>query len=388
MTDNKKDSGSVELISLESLLAGDDRNPIGIISDKSLDTVDPPLNEEGDDEGEKKDDVIIIDPADDISSLKDKKDIDEVINEGGREKSSEKQETAPKEMSEQLRQTLKSAFGITTVTEEDEDGNEVEVSIDDIDVDNETFQKLVEQELAFRKEEASKGKISADGLSDHTKKLIEIEHNGGDTLKLLQIKEAYSDPLSQLDLTTKQGQIDAIYLRQKSKGATDKEVSILLKGLEAEGILEEEAFNAEAELKAIIDKTFEDERIKSEKLAAEREEQAKKFKKDFREKLSEKFTLNDTLKNKLVTALTKKGEDGKYQLDQAYLRAMSNPDVATELVLFLTDREEFIKQVSTKEVQKAKMETARKLKIVRGSNGGSGTSDPTKQDKLIPLDNL
>jgi hypothetical protein len=387
MNNSKKDQGSVELISLESLLSGDDRNPIGIVSEKE-DEIVPPLKEEGD---EKKDDdvtLIALEDIDNESSLKDKKENADDADEGGETKGSEKQAIAPTETSEQYRQTLKNVFGITKFTEEDEDGNEVEVSIDEIEMDGETFQKLVEQELAYQKEEANKGKISIEGVSDYTKKLIEIEQKGGDTLKLLQVKEAYSDPLANLDLTTKQGQVDAIYLRKKAQGATDKEINILIKGLEAEGILEEEAIQAESELKALIDQQFENERIKAEKVALEREETMKKFKKDFRDKLSEKFTLNDNVKSKLVTSLTKKGEDGKYQLDNAYLAAMSDPETATELVLFLSDREEFLKQVTAKAVQKTQLESAKKLKIIRSANGGTGTNDPVKTGKLIPLDNL
>jgi hypothetical protein len=385
MSENKKDPGSVELISLESLLSGDDRNPIGIVAEEKEE--DTPINEEVESkEGDEK--LIILDDINNESSLKDNEGNADDADEGGETKGSEKQAIAPTEVSEQYRETLKSVFGITKITEEDENGNEVEMSIDEIEMDSETFQKIVEQELAYQKEEANKGKISIEGVSDYTKRLIEIEQKGGDTLKLLQVKEAYSDPLANLDLTTKQGQVDAIYLRKKAQGSTDKEINILIKGLEAEGILEEEAIQAESELKALIDQQFENEKIRAEKVAAEREETMKKFKKDFKDKLSEKFTLNDNMKSKLVTNLTKKGEDGKYQLDNAYLAAMSDPETATELVLFLSDREEFIKQITTKAVQKTQLESAKKLKIIRSSNGGAGTNDLVKSGKLIPLENL
>ena len=382
MAESSKDQGGVELIPLASLLVEDDRNPIGII--------EPPKEEVMKEEEKIEDPTeegISLENFNNDSSLKDEKNIAEDSNEDGEKKVSEKQETTT-EVSEQYRQTLKSVFGINKITIEDEDGNEVEKTIDEMDVDMETFQELVEKELAYRKEEANKNKISIEGISERTKKLIEIEQKGGDIMKLLKIEETYSEPLSGLDLTTQQGQVDAIYLRRKATGLSDKEINILIKGYVAEGILEEEALQAQSELKAIIDQEYEKEKERTEKELIKREEHLKRFKKDFRDKLSEKFTLNDNMTNKLVTTLTKKSDDGKYYLDDAYLEAMGNPETATELVLFLTDREEFLKQITAKAVHKNQLETAKKLKIVRSSHGGTSTTDSYKKEKVISLDNL
>jgi hypothetical protein len=75
---------------------------------------------------------------------------------------------------------------------------------------------------------------------------------------------------------------------------------------------------------------------------------------------------------------TKKDEAFGFGINSVYSEKMKDPKQAAELVLFLLDRDEFIKQITNKKLTEAKLETARKIRIVRDTEGTRSAS-PTKK---------
>src|SRR5690606_3842870 len=96
-----------------------------------------------------------------------------------------------------------------------------EVPFDQVDVDEDTFKALVEQQAEIKKQTLTENKIDISGTSAFTQKLIEIEKKGGDVNEALRVWQAVEEPLSQLDTSTKEGQkqISEMYLKQKGLGA-------------------------------------------------------------------------------------------------------------------------------------------------------------------------
>ena len=287
-----------------------------------------------------------------------------------------------------FKNALKSIFGdIGAIVQENAAGEEEELNFDDLDVDLETFKDIALSKIAEIEEKANQNKISAEGISEFTKALIDVEKNGGDIKQLLEYKDTYSDPLSTLDMDTEQGQIDAIFLRLKASGRTDKEIEYTVKGYMADGILGDMAHTAKEELESAVKAKVEAEKTRALENAKAMEDQMKSYRKEMKESFGG-FELKDAVKTKLVDYATKKDANGQYELDKLYREHRLDPKRVTDLTLFLADKEEYIKQMTKKEVTETKLESARKLKIIKRSDSSTpDIVDKTKGDKnIIPLD--
>ena len=294
------------------------------------------------------------------------------------------------ESSENYKNLLKGMWGdsIGTIVQEI-DGEEVEVSIDEMDIDEEMFQTIIQSKIEHEKESAGKNKISTEGISDFAKSLIEIDRNGGDISELLEMKRAYSDPLDNLDISTPDGQKQAIYLRKKAADPNqdDDEIILLIDAYEKKGILEEKAEVAERELRDAFEM-----QVEARKRAAIDAQEARKkmledYRKDLKGQVSNQFTLNDTVIKKLVNIATKSDDEGRFELDSRYSEYRRDPQKAARLALFLLDEEEYIKQVSSKEVKNEKLKSAKlKLRAKTSSGAEVGSNKKGSPDDLISMD--
>jgi len=297
--------------------------------------------------------------------------------------------------SEVYKNTLKTMFGdsIDTLIQEDEEGNEVEVSLNELEIDEDTFREIVKSKMEEIKEEASKDKISVKGISDFTRDLIDIDRNGGDINELMKVKESFSDPLDELDLTTEEGQIRAIYLRMVAGGQDEDTIHRLIRSYKADGELEDIALKAEQELRAAMQQQVDRAKQMAIENAEKRKALLKNYKKEIKDNLSD-FELNEVVKNKIVQLATKEDENGRFEIDRIYYSLREDPKKAARLALFLLDEQEYINQVTNEAVKTTKLNTAKKLKIVTGS--ARSTSGPTLKentnrfggDGLIPLETI
>jgi len=297
---------------------------------------------------------------------------------------------AKNESSENYKNLLKGMWGdsIGTIVQEI-DGEEVEVSIDEMDIDEEMFQTIIQSKIEFEKENAGKNKISTEGISDFAKSLIEIDRNGGDISELLEMKKAYSDPLDNLDISTPDGQKQAIYLRKKAADPNqdDDEIILLIDAYEKKGILEEKAEVAERELRDAFEMQVEVRRRAAIDAQEARKKMLEDYRKDLKGQVSNQFTLNDTVIKKLVNIATKSDDEGKFELDSRYSEYRRDPQKAARLALFLLDEEEYIKQVSSKEVKNEKLKSAKlKLRTKTSSGAEIGSNKKGSPDDLISMD--
>lgn len=295
------------------------------------------------------------------------------------------------EQSNFYKRSLKAMFGdtISHIIEEDSEGNEAEVLLEDTVVTEEFYNQIVKSKLEEIKAEASKDKISTKGVSNFARDLVEIDRNNGDISELLKAKDAYADPLDRLDLTDENDQAQAIYLRMMAGGQDEDTTRRLINSYKSEGILEDKAIEAESELKEAIQLQVEKAKETSNAQAEQRRALLKDYKKDIKGSL-EKYQLNDNVKNKVVSLATKEDDKGRFELDKVYYKHRENPQDAADLALFLLDKEEFIKQVTNKAVSTAKLTTAKKLRVVT-DGGGSPTLLDNKEKRggsLVSLDSL
>lgn len=256
-------------------------------------------------------------------------------------------------------------------------------------MDEDTFRDVLQDHISHIKEESEKGKVSLDNISDFTKKLIEIEKNGGDASNILVDRRDYGDPLERLDLETTDGLKEAIRLRLDYAGQTPDAIKRLVKSYEEEGVLEQYGKAAYSELKGHLDQLADEEVKRSEEAVEKRELALKAFKKELRTGLGNSFQLIESAQNKLVDIATKKNEQGKFIMDVAYQAHRIDPKMAGRLALFLSNPDEYDKQVASKEVIADKLDTAKRRVVVRRSSAVSGGgTNPKEGDKGIPLEIL
>lgn len=308
----------------------------------------------------------------------------------------EEEETPPviqNERSDFYRDALRNLFGDTldTIVIE-EDGEDKEVSLDDLDIDADYFKEIVDNKILMDKASDLEDKIDAKGVSAFVKSLVEIDKNGGAAMSqyikgLLQVKQSYSDPLEQLDLDKVDHQKEAVYLRYKAKGFEDEEIDILISGLERSGDLKSKSLIAKEELEASIQQRTED--IKQQALAVKKkaEEEEKVYRKEMKEGL-DTFELKDAIKEKVVKIATKKTDKGFYQIDDLYYEAIKDPKRAAKIALFLLDEEEYNKQISSKEVRDDKLSSAKRLKITGTKSAVPQPRRKIRDNDLISLEDL
>lgn len=273
------------------------------------------------------------------------------------------------------KEALKEVFGNELgVFVQEVDGEEKEFTLEDINVDKETFADILKSKIDEIKESANRNKISVEGTSDYLQKLIEVEKNGGDISGLLQMKQQLSDPLDGLDLDNPEDQREIIFLRGSASGQDQADLIRLIKAYEEDGILEEKAQQAYTTLRTAIDAKLNQAVMQADLDKRAKEEEFKVFKKSVKENLNQ-FQLNDKVKSKLVDLATKVDENGQLELDIRYKEFSRDPEKAARIALMLFDEEEFIKQVTSKEVTAKQLDNARKLKIIPRS---SSIQEPVK----------
>lgn len=285
---------------------------------------------------------------------------------------------------------LRKLFGeaIETLTIE-EDGEDKDVSLEDLDIDEDYFQEIVQAKHELDKQEALEGKVDITGNSDFAKKILEIDKLGGSYSDLLEMKEVYTDPLSTLNFEDPNDQKEAIFLRYKAKNnLADEEITAIIQGFEKSGNLKEKALAAKEEVETAVAKAAEKREQDAIQLKKEAEEKEKEYKKKMKSALSS-YELKDSVKEKLVNISTKRGENGVYELDKIYSEAVSDPEKAAEIALYFLDRDEFLAQVSSKKVNEEKLSTARKLKITGNKKPVAPSAKKKKeQSGLIDLNDL
>jgi hypothetical protein len=266
--------------------------------------------------------------------------------------------------SDMLRQTLKNLYGESfTIVQEIEGEEDVEVSIDDIDLDPETFAQIVRSKEEAEKQEMLKDTFSTKGVSEFTKSLAEIESKGGSVAHLLQYKEAYLDPLATIDIDTESGQESVLSLYFQAQGRPDDEASILIAGFKSSGLLEEKALQAKEQIDKSIEKKFEEQKLALDLQEKQRQENLKSYRTDLTKKFGEKFELNETAKKKLLKFATEQDDKRLTPAAKAFKEKMSDPDTAAELILYLMDSEEFLKQKTKEKVLESKISLANKIRI-------------------------
>lgn len=262
----------------------------------------------------------------------------------------------------------------------DEEGNEIPFA--EMDIDKETLLSLIKDHQEEIKEESKKDSIEIKGISEFTQKLINIEKHGGNVQQALETYQQVKYPIDTINITEATGQKAICYLRFQAQGIDDSMSRDLISAYEAKGILEEKAIESKEQL----ENAFMASMAKQEELAIEQEQKYKAALKIYRGTLDNVFKdqeLSDTHRRKLLDIATKQTESGDFELDILIENFRKNPIDAADLIMFVTDKDNFIKKKSESLVKKERIDTLRKVNVVRKGTASS-INIPEKAEKTDP----
>ena len=256
---------------------------------------------------------------------------------------------------------------------------EGEISFDDFEVDENTFVDIIKSKLDEIKETAASN--TTKGLSDFTKHLLEIEKNGGNVSQALETYQNFQNPLESFDLSDEIDQQKVIFMKYHQVMGMEKDVVMdLIEGFLNKGKLEDEAIKADTEIRNAVSKQLDAINEQAKKDKEKKKENLKVYRDKLRENLNS-FDINDNYKRKILDLATKEDDNGNFQLDSVYYEIRNNPEKAASLILFLTDPEEYNKQITNKEVRNTQLDTFKKLKLVK--RGSDNIKIQSKDKKLV-----
>lgn len=265
---------------------------------------------------------------------------------------------------------------------EGEEGEEIKFS-DLVIEDEDTFNGYVKQLHQAKESKLLENKADLDGVSDLTKKIIEIDKAGGNISSVLEVKSKVLDNIEGLDLSVVDNQrhVVAHYLSTRYNDMSDDDIADLVKSYEDRGVLEEKATSYKKAMERVVLEYAESQQKTIEEQKKTFAEQLKGYKKSVKESVSSKFQLKDDYIKKLVDFATKM--DDRYNpelLNKKYSDMIKNPDDAADLILFLYDKEEYLRQKTNKAVTEERRNVFKKLTVKQGK-GGASTADVIKGEQ-------
>lgn len=233
--------------------------------------------------------------------------------------------------------------------------NGEEITINDLDFSKEdSLCDILSTVLESQKEDIVKDKIDVTSVSDITKKLIQADKAGANIVDILKQYDTNVAPIEKLDIENKADQIKIVRHYVDLLGLPKDEADEFFKGIINKG---EEYVEAKAiKYKAELDKRMDDIIQQRTKEAAEKKakdaEDFRRYKKDLKSSIQAKYQLNDTMVSKALDFALKPSESNP-GITKAFNRVremMINPEEAPDLIMFLMNPGEFIKQKSNQAV--------------------------------------
>lgn len=233
--------------------------------------------------------------------------------------------------------------------------NGEEITINDLDFSKEdSLCDILSTVLESQKEDIVKDKIDVTSVSDITKKLIQADKAGANIVDILKQYDTNVAPIEKLDIENKADQIKIVRHYVDLLGLPKDEADEFFKGIINKG---EEYVEAKAiKYKADLDKRMDDIIQQRTKEVAEKKakdaEDFRRYKKDLKSSIQEKYQLNDTMVSKALDFALKPSESNP-GITKAFNRVremMMNPEEAPDLIMFLMNPGEFIKQKSNQAV--------------------------------------
>ena len=276
------------------------------------------------------------------------------------------------------------------------DMGDLEIMVDDEPVDlskltdEEQILDILESVVKSQRDDMMRDKVDTSTMSDFMRKLIEVDKAGGNVSNLVNSYQRLSAPIENLDLSDKADQLAIIKHYYKMLGMSDEDIRDNMEMIESK---EDDFIEARArKFSGIINDRMlamaDDEKRKAEERRKEAVERMKSYRKSLRTSIGNSFQLSDNMIGKAVDFVTKTVDnEGHVAIDKAYMDMIRDPEQAADLVLFLMNKDEFLRQ----KTNKARMDVNKNvIKLVSTSRinrkGGTSAADDDSGDKPDFLD--
>lgn len=233
--------------------------------------------------------------------------------------------------------------------------NGEEITINDLDFSKEdSLCDILSTVLESQKEDIVKDKIDVTSVSDITKKLIQADKAGANIVDILKQYDTNVAPIEKLDIENKADQIKIVRHYVDLLGLPKDEADEFFKGIinKGEEYVEAKAIKYKAELDKRMDDTIQQRTKEAAEKKAKDAEDFRRYKKDLKSSIQAKYQLNDTMVSKALDFALKPSESNP-GITKAFNRVremMMNPEEAPDLIMFLMNPGEFIKQKSNQAV--------------------------------------
>lgn len=255
-------------------------------------------------------------------------------------------------------------------------------------LDLETVIQLIKDRQENEIQEIKSNSISTKNLENSQKEIIDLIARNGNPSELIKLHKEYIEPLSQMDITSEDGQEQVLVEYYTQKGTDPSDIDITIEALKLKGLLEDRAIKAKDILENAFNKQVEFAKERAEEEIKNIEKAHKEFSKNLVETFKNKQGITkDVQISKLKKFATEYVEDAggnKSRLtamDAEYTKQRNNPEQAAELALFFYDREEYLKVITKKETDRDKLDVAKKITLTRLSK--SSNSNKTNFEKLV-----
>lgn len=233
--------------------------------------------------------------------------------------------------------------------------NGEEITINDLDFSKEdSLCDILSTVLESQKEDIVKDKIDVTSVSDITKKLIQADKAGANIVDILKQYDTNVAPIEKLDIENKADQIKIVRHYVDLLGLPKDEADEFFKGIinKGEEYVEAKAIKYKAELDKRMDDIIQQRTKEASEKKAKDAEDFRRYKKDLKSSIQAKYQLNDTMVSKALDFALKPSESNP-GITKAFNRVremMMNPEEAPDLIMFLMNPGEFIKQKSNQAV--------------------------------------
>lgn len=238
-----------------------------------------------------------------------------------------------------------------------EDGQEV--SFDDMDInDEETFFNVISSIIENQKDDLMQNKIDVGSVSEFTKKLIQADKAGANVLDILKQYDNTAAPIEKLNIDDKSDQLKIIRHYVNLLDLPKEEADEFYKGIISKGeeYIEAKAIKYKSELDKRMDSIIAERTKQAEERRAKDIEEFKRYKKELKASIQDKYQLNDNMVLKAIEFVTKpsKNNPSVTEANERIKEMLTNPQLAPDLIMFLMNPEEFIRQKSNKRVNDEK----------------------------------
>ena len=233
--------------------------------------------------------------------------------------------------------------------------NGEEITINDLDFSKEdSLCDILSTVIESQKEDIVKDKIDVTSVSDITKKLIQADKAGANIVDILKQYDTNVAPIEKLDIENKADQIKIVRHYVDLLGLPKDEADEFFKGIinKGEEYVEAKAIKYKAELDKRMDDIIQERTKEAAEKKAKDAEDFRRYKKDLKSSIQAKYQLNDTMVSKALDFALKPSESNP-GITKAFNRVremMMNPEEAPDMIMFLMNPGEFIKQKSNQAV--------------------------------------